>query len=60
MIVAGVDIGSLTAKAVILQGADILGYSIFPTGPDVIKVAEHTLTTALDEAGLLPKDLVSV
>ena len=28
MIVAGVDIGSLTAKAVILQGADILGYSI--------------------------------
>jgi len=52
MIVAGVDIGSLTAKAVILQDTNILGYSIIPAGPDVVKVAEHTLTMALDKAGL--------
>ena len=52
MIVAGVDIGSLTAKAVILQDTNILGYSIIPAGPDVVKVAEHTLAMALDKAGL--------
>jgi predicted CoA-substrate-specific enzyme activase len=52
VIVAGVDIGSLTAKAVVLQGADVLGYAIVPTGPDVIRVAEHILDAALDKAGL--------
>lgn len=60
MIVAGVDIGSLTAKAVILRDADILGYSIIPTGPDVTGVAEHTLTAALDKAGLRREDLAAV
>ena len=60
MIVAGVDIGSLTAKAVILRGADILGYSIMPTGPDVTAVAEHTLTDALDKAGLKRDDLATI
>ena len=60
MIVAGVDIGSLTAKAVILQDTDILGYSIIPTGPDVTRVAEHTLTTALDKAGLRRDQLSAI
>jgi predicted CoA-substrate-specific enzyme activase len=60
VIVAGVDIGSLTAKAVILQGADILGYSITPAGADVTAVAEHTLTTALDKAKLGRNDLAVV
>lgn len=60
MIVAGVDIGSLTAKALILQGNDILGYSIIPAGPDVVRVAEHTLTTALDKAGLGRGDIAMV
>ncbi len=60
MIVAGVDIGSLTAKAVILQGTDILGYSIMPTGSDVTVVAEHTLTKALDKAGLERDHLAAI
>ena len=60
MIVAGVDIGSLTAKAVILQGTDILAYSIFPTGSDVSGIAEHTLTTALDKANLRQDQLTVV
>ena len=60
MIVAGVDIGSLTAKAVILQDTDILGYAIMPTGSDVTAVAEHTLATALDKAGLRRDQLAAV
>jgi predicted CoA-substrate-specific enzyme activase len=60
VIVAGVDIGSLTAKAVILQGTEILGYSIFPTGSDVTTVAEHALAAALGNAGLNPDHLAAV
>jgi predicted CoA-substrate-specific enzyme activase len=60
VIVAGVDIGSLTAKAVILQDADILGYSIMATGPDVVKVAEHSLSAALSKAGLNRDHLAAV
>jgi predicted CoA-substrate-specific enzyme activase len=60
VIVAGVDIGSLTAKALILQGNDILGYAIMPAGSDVTAVAEHILTTALDKAGLRRDHLAAV
>jgi len=60
VIVAGVDIGSLTAKAVILQDADILGYSIMPAGSDVTAVAERTLTAALGKAGLSREQLAAV
>jgi len=60
VIVAGVDIGSLTAKAVILQDNDILAYAIFPTGSDVGGVAGHTLSAALDKAGLRQDQLAAV
>jgi predicted CoA-substrate-specific enzyme activase len=60
VIVAGVDIGSLTAKAVILQGSDILGYSIIPAGSDVIRVAEHSLTIALDRAEMKRDHLAAI
>jgi predicted CoA-substrate-specific enzyme activase len=60
VIVAGVDIGSLTAKAVILQDSNILSYSITPTGSNVVKVAEDTLTAALDKAELSRDHLAAV
>ena len=60
MIVAGVDIGSLTAKAVILQDTDILGYSIMPAGSDVTAVAERALMEALGKAGLSREQLAAV
>jgi predicted CoA-substrate-specific enzyme activase len=59
VIVAGVDIGSLTAKAVILD-TDILGYAIMPTGSDVTAVAEHALAAALAKAGLRRDQLAAV
>ncbi len=52
MITAGVDIGSLTAKAVILDDNGILGYCVMPGGSDVTAAAEHTLTAALEKAKL--------
>ncbi len=60
MITAGVDIGSLTAKAVVLQDKQIVGYAIIPGGPDVTAVAERTLAQALEKAGLRQTDLGAV
>ncbi len=60
MIIAGVDIGSLTAKAVVLKDADILGYAVFPTRHDIAGIAEHALTTALNRAGLKQEQLAMV
>lgn len=52
MIVAGVDVGSLSAKAVIMKGREILGYSILRTGADSRGAAERSRDAALREAGL--------
>jgi predicted CoA-substrate-specific enzyme activase len=60
VIVAGVDIGSLTAKAVILRGDEILSYAIMPTGSDVSAVAGQTLNTALDKARLSRDQLAAI
>jgi len=47
MITAGIDIGSSTAKAVILQDNRIIAYSILPTGADSAGAAQKALDTAL-------------
>jgi predicted CoA-substrate-specific enzyme activase len=52
MIVAGVDIGAATAKALILGDGHILGYSIVPTGSSVKVAAEKVLDEALEKASL--------
>ena len=50
-IVAGVDIGSTTAKCVVLgDDARILGKSLSPVGVDIVKDAERALDAALVEA----------
>ena len=43
MITAGVDIGSLTAKAVILKDGEIAGYAVMPGGSDVTAAAGRVL-----------------
>ncbi|NPV54991.1 MAG: 2-hydroxyglutaryl-CoA dehydratase [Firmicutes bacterium] len=54
MIAAGVDIGSLSAKAVLLNvdRGQILGYSIMPTGASSRDVAERVLAEAARRAGV--------
>jgi predicted CoA-substrate-specific enzyme activase len=53
LIVAGVDIGAATAKAVILNGNnEILSFSVIPTGFSVAKAAEVVIGEALEKSGL--------
>jgi predicted CoA-substrate-specific enzyme activase len=52
MIVAGVDIGASTSKAVLLEDASILSYSIIATGAESANSARHVLDKALLQANL--------
>ena len=47
LIVAGVDIGAATAKALILNDDDILAFSIIPTGYSVTQAGESVIMMAL-------------
>ena len=52
LLVAGVDIGAATAKAVILNGNEILASFIMPTGSSVARAAEVVIEEALERSGL--------
>jgi len=52
MIVAGVDIGSLTGKALILKDGSILAWSLIPTGYDSTETANRATSQALEKASL--------
>ena len=57
MAFAGVDIGAVSAKAVIIEDNQIRGYAILPTGSDIVRVAEKVLKQSLNKADLNAKDL---
>ena len=50
-LVAGVDIGSTTAKCVLLDEGEIVGKSLAPVGVELVKDAERALEQALTSAG---------
>jgi len=52
MLVAGIDVGAATAKAIILGDGKILGYAIRPTGYDAKLVTNKVIQEALEKAGL--------
>lgn len=55
---AGVDVGSTQTKAVILNEAlDIIGRSLTETGSNVTVAAENAFNTAVDNAGIVEKDV---
>jgi len=60
MIAAGVDVGSLTTKTVILQDNKIRAFSIIPTGADSEKAARECFERTLREGNLDSKDLAAV
>lgn len=60
MPVAGVDIGSLTAKAVILENSRMLGTSLVMTGHNSRIAGRRALDLALKDAGLEEDDLGGV
>lgn len=52
-VVAGVDIGAGTAKAVIFTDHKIVSYSVLPTGYDSVEAARKTVEEALKKADIL-------
>lgn len=52
MITAGVDIGSLTGKALVLEDNNILAWSLIPTGYDSVKTAKKATDEVLAKANL--------
>ncbi|MHC1592107.1 MAG: acyl-CoA dehydratase activase [Candidatus Helarchaeales archaeon] len=62
MIVAGIDVGSLTGKAVILKFEpgnqhEIIGSAIVPTSPIPAKTANNAYDNALEKTGLTRADV---
>ena len=57
---AGIDIGSLSAEAVLLNDSGILAHSIMLTGADSAKVARRALDSALEQAGVRFEELQGV
>jgi predicted CoA-substrate-specific enzyme activase len=56
-ILAGLDIGHINTKAVLMSGQEILGYAMAPTGFDVVAAAEAALNKATQKAGVAAKAL---
>ncbi|MBU1276175.1 MAG: 2-hydroxyglutaryl-CoA dehydratase [Proteobacteria bacterium] len=52
MVVCGVDIGSLSTKAVLMENDEILAWCIVPTGPDSVESAERAVGAVLGEENL--------
>jgi predicted CoA-substrate-specific enzyme activase len=59
-ILAGLDVGHVTTKAVIMKGQEILGYSTVPTGFDVAAAAQTALNHALDNVGVSRGELAGI
>ena len=56
-IVAGIDIGSVSAEAVILKDGVLMDYSIMPTGHSSKKAGELVFNDALEKTKLKPNDI---
>ena len=57
MLTAGVDVGAVSAKTVILKDKEIISYYILPTGSDVTQIGENVTSKALMRAGFSLNDL---
>lgn len=60
MIVAGLDIGSLTIKTLILENEKIKSFTIIPAGADVNKMTKDCLELTLKKVGNDFKDLQTI
>ena len=57
MIVAGIDIGSRAAKAVVMNDGAILSSVICDTGPESVKTSQMTMARVLEGTGLSLNDM---
>lgn len=56
MITAGIDIGSSTSKAVILEGQEVVSYSIIPAGAESASSAQRVMDEALKKTAHISLD----
>jgi predicted CoA-substrate-specific enzyme activase len=59
-ILAGLDAGHVTTKAVLIRDQEILGYAAAPTGFDVVSAAQTALNHALDTVGISSGELAGI
>jgi len=57
MITLGIDIGSLTGKALVLKDNDILAWDLILTGSDSVETGTTVTNNVLKKAGLAPEDM---
>jgi predicted CoA-substrate-specific enzyme activase len=59
-ILAGLDLGHVNTKAMIMRGQEILGYGTVPTGFDVVVAAQTALNHALDSVGISRGEIAGI
>ena len=59
-ILAGLDVGHVNTKAIIMRRQEILEYCTVPTGFDVVSAAETALNHALDNVGISRRELTGI
>jgi predicted CoA-substrate-specific enzyme activase len=59
-VLAGLDIGHVNTKAMIMRGQEILGYCTVPTGFDVVAAAQTALNQASDSVGISRGELAGI
>ena len=57
---AGVDAGSVTAKAIIVEDGQIKAYHMTPAGSNYRVAAQNAMDEALAKAGLSLKDIANI
>ena len=57
---AGLDVGHISTKAVLMRGREILGYAGVPTGLEVVVAAEAAIKNVLRAAGASRDDLAGI
>ncbi len=59
-ILAGLDVGHVNTKAMIMRGQEILGYGTVPTGFGVVAAAQAALHHALDHVGISSGEVAGI
>jgi (R)-2-hydroxyacyl-CoA dehydratese activating ATPase len=59
-ILAGLDVGHVHTKAMIMRGQEILGYCTVPTGFDVVAATQTALHHALDNIGISGGEIAGI
>jgi predicted CoA-substrate-specific enzyme activase len=57
-IILGIDIGSITAKAVIVDSGKLLSWVVLPAGSDIRSAARLAADQAISKAGIKKEDIV--